>query len=114
MSWLYRRTGRGDYLNKAEFFSFVSERSGIPRYKLRDAFDAIADGILEAIRTGETVQINGFGVFTVKLRKKRKGRNKWTGELINVPSKKYPYFSPGTLFQKALEDGKDNWHFDEE
>lgn len=100
-------------MNKKEFITYVSEISGLPQRKLRDALDALTDGVVSAIRSGNTVQLNGFGVFTVKRRKPMRGRNKWTGEPIDIPSKKYPYFSPGTNLQEAVKEGGDNWRFED-
>jgi len=56
---------------------------------------AILEEIVEALSRGDRIEIRGFGVFAVKHRKARVGRNPGTGELVQVKDKMVPYFKPG-------------------
>ena len=60
----------------------------------------------ESLRAGQKIELRGFGSFRLRSRKSRTGRNPKTGEKVEVPSKKIPYFKPGKelkeLINKAL------------
>jgi integration host factor subunit beta len=61
----------------------------------------IFDSIVRALRSGEKVEIRGFGSFHTRKRRARIGRNPRTGAQVKVPQKKIPFFKPG----KELRDG---------
>jgi integration host factor subunit beta len=56
--------------------------------------------IIDALRRGEKIELRGFGSFRLRKREPRKGRNPKTGDKVDVPPKKVPYFKPG----KELKD----------
>ena len=63
---------------------------------------AILEEIVEALSRGDRVEIRGFGVFAVKQRKARVGRNPKTGEQVDVKEKIVPYFKPGKEMRARL------------
>ena len=63
---------------------------------------AILEEIVEALSRGDRVEIRGFGVFAVKQRKARVGRNPKTGEQVDVKEKIVPYFKPGKDMRARL------------
>ncbi len=56
---------------------------------------AIFDSIVRALRSGDTVEIRGFGTFGTRQRGPRIGRNPKTGARVEVPAKRFPFFKPG-------------------
>jgi integration host factor subunit beta len=56
---------------------------------------AIFDSIIRALRSGDKVEIRGFGSFRTRVRPPRRGRNPKTGAGVDVPAKRIPYFKPG-------------------
>ena len=94
-------------MNKKEFINYASDKSGVPRYKIRESLEAIVDGIAAAIEEGSPVQINGFGIFTVKEQAARKGNVH--GKQIDIPARLKPIFKPGTELYSATERGSENW-----
>ncbi|MFD1427772.1 DNA-binding protein HU-beta [Kroppenstedtia sanguinis] len=87
-------------MNKTELISQVAEKTNITKKDATQAVDAVLDTITEALKTGEKVQLIGFGNFEVRERAARKGRNPQTGKEIDIPASKVPAFKPG----KALKD----------
>ncbi|MDX8359874.1 MULTISPECIES: HU family DNA-binding protein [Bacillaceae] len=87
-------------MNKAELINTVAESSELSKKDATKAVDAVFDTILETLKTGDKVQLIGFGNFEVRERAARKGRNPQTGEEIEIPASKVPAFKPG----KALKD----------
>jgi integration host factor subunit beta len=61
---------------------------------------AIFDGIVRALRSGDHVEIRGFGSFRTRQRRGRIGRNPKTGAKVEVPPKSIPFFKPS----KELRD----------
>ena len=57
--------------------------------------DTVFKSIINALHRGDKIELRGFGSFRIRQRESRKGRNPKTGERVDVPAKKVPYFKPG-------------------
>ena len=69
----------------------------------RDAEIVVAtvfEQIVLALKSDDKIELRGFGSFRVRRRRSRQGRNPKTGDRVDVPSKRIPYFKPG----KELRD----------
>lgn len=64
-------------------------------------FDAIA----ERLASGGRVELRGFGAFSTRERAARTGRNPRTGEAVEVPAKRVPYFKAGKEIRSRLNEG---------
>ena len=86
-------------MNKADL---VNEVAKVVKTKkdAQAAVDCVVATIVEALKSGDTVSLVGFGTFKTTERKARKGRNPQTGEEIEIRAKKVPKFVPG----KGLKD----------
>jgi len=62
--------------------------------------ETIFDAVIGALKSGDKIEIRGFGSFRTRQRNSRIGRNPKTGERVEVPAKKVPYFKPS----KELRD----------
>lgn len=91
-------------MNKTELINQVAETSELSKKDASKAVDAVFDSILNALNSGDKVQLIGFGNFEVRERAARKGRNPQTGEEIEIAASKVPAFAPG----KALKDAVKN------
>jgi integration host factor beta subunit len=81
----------------------VAER--VENFKKRDVeliVDEIFDSMTNSLAKGEKVEIRGFGSFKVKGHKARKGRNPKTGETIDIPAKKTPFFKVGKELKERV------------
>ncbi|MFT9850250.1 HU family DNA-binding protein [Aneurinibacillus sp. REN35] len=87
-------------MNKTELIEKVAESTEMTKKQASQAVDAILESISGALKSGEKVQLIGFGNFESRERAARKGRNPQTGEEIEIAATKVPAFSPG----KALKD----------
>ncbi len=87
-------------MNKTELIAAAAEKSGLSKKDTEKALCAIIDSITETLVAGDKVQLVGFGVFDVKTRGARTGRNPKTKEVIQIPASKSPVFKAG----KALKD----------
>lgn len=94
---------RRKIMNKAELIAAVAGKTGLSKKDSEKAVNATFQAIEETIETGEKVQLVGFGVFDVKSREARVGRNPKTKEEIKIPASRVPVFKAG----KALKDAVD-------
>ena len=87
-------------MNKTELIAAMTEPSGLSKKDCDAALTAFITTVETALKSGEKVQLIGFGSFEVKERAARTGRNPRTKEQIKIPASKTPVFKPG----KALKD----------
>lgn len=64
--------------------------------------DVFFDEIAQRLADGGRVELRGFGAFSTRERDPRKGRNPRTGEAVDVPGKKVPFFKPGKEMRARL------------
>lgn len=87
-------------MNKGEMIAAMAEKSGLTKKDCEAALDAFTAVVEEALKSGEKVQLVGFGSFEVKERAARTGRNPRTKEPVEIPASKAPVFKAG----KGLKD----------
>jgi DNA-binding protein HU-beta len=87
-------------MNKADLAARIADSTGLPKSTAEVAVGTLFSALTDALASGETVAIAGFGNFTVKARDARKGRNPQTGAEIDIPASNVPGFKAG----KALKD----------
>src|ERR1700741_2069951 len=97
-------------MTKAELVDEVARVVQLTKKQAETIVNIVFDSIVESLRAGEKIELRGFGSFRLRSRKSRTGRNPKTGEKVEVPSKKIPYFKPGKelkeLINKALAEGE--------
>ncbi|MDG1661756.1 MAG: HU family DNA-binding protein [Pseudomonadales bacterium] len=87
-------------MNKSELIDAIALSADISKAAAGRALDATLDTIGETLREGDPISLVGFGVFQVKDRAARAGRNPQTGETIQIKACRVPGFKAG----KALKD----------
>jgi integration host factor subunit beta len=65
---------------------------------------SVLDEIANALSAGHRVELRGFGVFSVKVRASRTGRNPRTGQTVSVGPKRAPFFRTGKELRDRLND----------
>lgn len=66
------------------------------------AVDVILKEITDHLSQGGRVELRGFGVFEVRRRREKIGRNPRTGEKVQVPEKSVPFFKAGKLLNQSI------------
>ncbi len=87
-------------MTKADLIEEVSRLAELTRKDSEIIVETIFDSIVKSLRTGDKIEIRGFGSFRTRQRKPRVGRNPKTGDRVDVPAKKIPFFKPS----KELKD----------
>ncbi len=90
-------------MNKTDLISEVADRTGMTKNDVEKVVNAFFSTIENTLKSGDKVQLIGFGTFEVRDRQARKGRNPQTGEEISIPAARVPAFKAG----KALKDAVD-------
>jgi integration host factor subunit beta len=91
-------------LTKADLIEEVLRVTEVPRRDSETIVETIFDSIIQSLQKGEKIEIRGFGSFRTRQRRGRVGRNPKTGEKVEVPAKKIPFFKPS----KELKDFVNN------
>jgi len=89
-------------LMKTEIVSSVIEQTGLSKKDANAAVDAFVATVREALSSGDSIGLIGFGTFEVRTRAARQGRNPQTGEPLDIPEKKVPAFKPGKQLRDAV------------
>lgn len=79
-------------MNKTELVKKIAEKADLSQVVAKDALDAALDAIQAALQDGESIQLLGFGTFSVTERSERTAKNPRTGEVVKVPAKKVAKF----------------------
>ena len=87
-------------MNKTELVAIAAEKSGLSKKDAERVVSAAFETITAQLVKGEKVQISGFGIFEVKEREARVGRNPRTKESIQIPASRVPAFKAS----KTLKD----------
>lgn len=91
-------------MTKKDIVMEVSSKTGIKQVEVKEIVQRTLDAIIGALSREDRVELRNFGVFSVKHRKGRKGRNPRTGEEVPVPPKTVPVFKPGLLMREKVEE----------
>ena len=83
-------------LTKRNLAIQIANETGLTQLQVLDVIQTTFDGIVEALRNGQSLEFRRFGVFDVKVRKARIGRNPHTPEQdITIPEHRVVRFRPG-------------------
>ena len=89
-------------MNKTELIAVVAEKTGLTKKDAERVINATVDTITESLCKGDKVSVSGFGIFEVKAREARVGRNPRTKETIQIPATKLPAFKASKTLKDAV------------
>jgi integration host factor subunit beta len=89
-------------MTKAELVEEVSRVSELTKKHSEIIVDTVFRSIIKALHRGEKIELRGFGSFRLRQREHRQGRNPKTGDRVDVPPKKVPYFKPGKELKELI------------
>jgi len=94
--------GGAGVMTKAELVDEVAHVVQLTKKQAETIVNIVFDSIVDSLRAGQKIELRGFGSFRLRSRKSRTGRNPKTGEKVEVPSKKIPYFKPGKELKELI------------
>ena len=89
-------------MNKGELIDAVSKMTQHPKTQTEEMFNAFMAVIQNALTSGNSVQMIGFGTFAIEERAARIGRNPATGKELNIPAKRVVKFKVGGKLKDAV------------
>jgi len=90
-------------MTKKEIVLKISEETNIKQIDVKVVVQKTLDYIIAALSSGETVELRNFGVFKVKSRRSRMGRNPKTGTTVPIPERKVVSFKVGMVMKKKVK-----------
>jgi DNA-binding protein HU-beta len=89
-------------VNKTELIEEIAGRTDSSKAEAQRYVDTLEKVVTEVLKSGEEVQITGFGKFYVREQRAREGVNPQTKEKMRIPAQKVPAFSAGQGFKEAI------------
>ncbi|MDD5428555.1 MAG: integration host factor subunit beta [Candidatus Omnitrophica bacterium] len=89
-------------MTKKDIVIRIAEDTGLKQIDVKLVVQKTLDHITNAVAAGETVELRNFGVFKVKTRKPRIGRNPKTGVTVSIPERKVVSFKSGMIMKKKV------------
>ena len=91
-------------MTKAELVEEVARVSELTKKHSEVIVNTVFDSIINALRKDEKIELRGFGSFRIRQRRSRQGRNPKTGDKVDVPAKRIPYFKPGKELKELINN----------
>ncbi|MFC1479827.1 HU family DNA-binding protein [Candidatus Omnitrophota bacterium] len=92
-------------MTKKEIIMKIADDTGLKQVDVKEVVQRTFDIIIESLHRGDKVELRNFGIFKVKTRKGRLGRNPRTGEGVSIPDKKVVSFKSGMKMKLDVEHG---------
>ncbi|MBI3091305.1 MAG: integration host factor subunit beta [Candidatus Tectomicrobia bacterium] len=90
-------------MTKAELVEQVAQNINLTKKQTETIINTLFKSITEALRDGDKVELRGFGSFRIRQRDPREGRNPKTGETVQIPAKKVPFFKAGKELREMVD-----------
>ena len=90
-------------MNKKELIAAAAAKAGTTQKDAEAVINAALETLTAALQSGDRVQVSGFGIFEVKTREARVGRNPRTKEAVQIPASKTPVFKPSKALKEIVE-----------
>lgn len=89
-------------MNKTDLITAAAQSAGVSKKDAERVVNAALEQISAALASGDKVQLSGFGIFEVKDREARVGRNPRTKEPVEIPATRTPVFKPSKLLKDTV------------
>jgi nucleoid DNA-binding protein len=93
----------GEHMTKKDIIMKISEDTGLKQIDVKEVVQRTFDIITDSLIKGKKVELRNFGIFKVKTRKGRMGRNPRTGDNVSIPDKKVVSYKPGMKMKVDVE-----------
>lgn len=90
-------------MNNKEFIATVAKKSGLSSSETAKYVDSLVSVMVERLKENDQLNVSGFGVFEVKMRKERISVNPKTGQRMLIPPKLVPSFRPSAKIKDKIK-----------
>lgn len=95
-------------MTKADLVEKVANAAELTKKDAETLVEIVFESIIDSLNRGEKIELRGFGSFRVRSRGSRVGRNPKTGESVDIPAKRVPYFKPGKELKELVNDAPES------
>jgi integration host factor subunit alpha len=92
----------GNSVTRADLSRAIYQRIGLSRIECAALVDYVLKEISDCLERGETVKLSSFGVFVVRKKGQRKGRNPKTGEEVPIAPRRVVMFKPSPILKQRI------------
>lgn len=89
-------------ITKADLATLLHENLGVNKREAAEIVMDFFEGISAELQHGECVKLSGFGVFCLRNKNSRPGRNPKTGEIIPVSARRVVMFHPSHILKSQV------------
>ena len=90
-------------MTKKEIVKSISQEVGLPKSKTGEIVQKTFDAIIDTLVNEGRIELRNFGIFEVKKRAARPGRNPRTGDELVVPERYVVNFKPGKIMEERVK-----------
>ena len=91
-------------MTKAELVEDVARAAELTKKDAERLVEIVFESIIDTLNHGEKIELRGFGSFRVRERGARRGRNPKTGDPVDIPAQRVPYFKPGKELKELINE----------
>ena len=91
-------------MTKAELVEKVADKINLTKKQTEVIVNTVFQSITDSLAEGDKVELRGFGSFRIRERNSRVGRNPKSGEKVDVPAKKVPFFKAGKELRAIVDE----------
>jgi integration host factor subunit beta len=91
-------------MTKSDLIDEVVKVASVSKKQAETIVNTLFASIIDALQRDDKIELRGFGSFRVRRRRSRQGRNPKTGDRVDVPEKRIPYFKPGKELKDLIND----------
>ena len=91
-------------MTKADIVNRIADATGLTKTDTSTVLEGFLASVVDALQSGDHIEIRGFGTFKVVERASRTGRNPKTGDVVKIPERALPVFKPSKELRTAVEN----------
>src|SRR2546422_2484462 len=93
-------------MTKADLVDDVANAAELTKKDAERLVEIVFESIIDSLNQGQKIELRGFGSFRVRERGARRGRNPKTGDPVNIPAKRVPYFKAGKELKELINESQ--------
>ncbi len=89
-------------MTKADLVEIIYEKVGLSKKEAKDIVEAVFKILKDSLKNGEKIKISGFGNFSVRVKRPRRGRNPQTGDDIEISARRVLTFKASQILKDYI------------
>ncbi len=90
-------------MTKADLINSIAEKTNLQHKQAETVVNMVFDMMTDALKKDDRIEIRGFGSFVNRSYGAYQGRNPKTGQIVQVPPKRVPFFKVGKELKEMVD-----------